>query len=68
MNRPASSMTTLLRKFFADNPDEELTYPMLMAKFDCTYDAAHNAVKVLARHGEIESVHVIRTRAKGQGK
>lgn len=46
------------------NPDEELTYPDIMARWGVAYQTAANAVYVLKAHG-IESVHVVRLRVKG---
>lgn len=54
-----------IRKFFVDNPDEELTLPMLREKFGVSANAIAEALKRLKKEGQIESVHVVRLRAKG---
>jgi len=51
--------------FFAANPDEELTRPMLLEKFGVGWQAGDNAVRELRQDGLLESVHVIRLRSKG---
>lgn len=49
-----------IRAFFEANPDEELTYPDIMAKFGLTHVEARTAVKLLRERKQLETVHVIR--------
>lgn len=49
-----------VRSFFEANPDEELTYADIMAKFDLTHVEARKAVKQLRDRKQLETVHVIR--------
>lgn len=60
-----------LRRFFSDNPDEELTYSDIEIKFGCSPGSARSAVAHLRSVGEpIEAVHLIRRQAGvggGQG-
>lgn len=66
MSRKESSLMASLRRFFADNPDEELSYRDIAAKFDTTVEYARDAVKLLKDRGELESIHVIRLPSKGR--
>lgn len=59
------SLQDRIRKFFAANSDEELTYSDMAAKFGCTPDSARNAVREMRDMGELESIHVIRPKRKG---
>lgn len=59
------SVRQRVRQFFVDNPDEELTYEEMAAKFDTTINHCRELVKALKDEGLIESVHVIRNRSKG---
>lgn len=54
-----------LRAFFLANPDEELSYDDIVVKFEATRHTAQMAVSRLNQTGLLESVHVIRLRAKG---
>ena len=49
-----------IRAFFAANPDEELTYSDIMAKFGLTHVESRKAVKLLRDRKQLETVHVIR--------
>lgn len=51
--------------YFRDNPQEELTHPVLRVKFGCTVATAKWLVATLVEEGLIESVHVIRLRSMG---
>jgi hypothetical protein len=62
-----NSVVGRLKRFYEDNPEEELTFPDICAKFSCSYGAAAEAVKQLRHLGFLESVSVIRTRKKGMG-
>ena len=65
MTQRKSGLGVRIERFFLSNPDEELTYVQIAAKFDCTVCAARWAVKELIKRKDIESVHVIRSRSKG---
>lgn len=54
------SLMQRLVRFFKENPDEELTYPDICAKFGCSYGGAKNAVFNLRQEGALECAHVIR--------
>lgn len=64
-DRRQPGLPARVRKFFEDNPDEELSYKAIMAKFGCTMWTARKCVYELAEAGYLESVHVIRRRVKG---
>jgi hypothetical protein len=49
-----------LRDFFAQNPDEELSYGDVMAKFGCSHGNLRTTVSRLVANGEIEVLHVVR--------
>jgi hypothetical protein len=66
--RKVLSLKLRVKRFYADNPEEELTYPALMAKFSCSKWAARWIVRTLVEEGECESVHVIRLRVQGIAK
>lgn len=52
----------MLRKFFAENPDEELTHEQALAKLDCTQRDLYTALWTLKCRGEVEVVRVIRAK------
>ena len=58
------SLQNRIRQFLLCNPDEELTYPDICVKFDCTLDQAHGAVRELVKrdgsNAGLQSVHVVR--------
>ena len=60
----AGSLQNRVRQFFLANPDEELTYPDMCVKFDCTLEQAHGAVRELVkRDGDkapVTTVHLVR--------
>lgn len=60
------SVAYRLREFFAENPDEELDYAGVRAKFNCSDGAARCAVMKLTKRGVLESAHVIRLPGKGR--
>lgn len=64
----ATDLKSRLTTFFADNPDEELTYAILVQKFDIGMEHARAVVQSLCVDGTLESVHVIRARTKGIAK
>lgn len=61
--RQPRGLIARINQFFKDNPDEELTYADLAAKFGVSPETAHRRVSDAVREGEpIESVHVIRAK------
>ena len=61
----SDSFEAKLRTFFDDNQDEELTPDLLREKFGVSQLKAREIVGKLCRSGVLESVTVIRVRAKG---
>lgn len=59
------SVVRKLAQFFDWAPDEELTLTQIMDKYGCSYNTARYAVYELRERGLVESVHVVRARAKG---
>lgn len=59
------TLTGRMRRFFVDNPDEEMTFELLAVKFDAPVDAVRSVVRVLREAGVVESLHVIRHPSKG---
>jgi predicted transcriptional regulator len=57
--RPGSGRSTI-RRFFADNPDEELTLVDISIKAGISQESARALVSVLKEQGLIESVRVYR--------
>ncbi len=49
-----------LDEFFNNNPDEELTFDDIAAKFSVPVGLASRTVYSMADRGELESIHVIR--------
>ena len=64
--RPGS-VVARMKRYFEENPEEELSYPDVCAKFSCSYKAAADAVRQLRYSKLLECVTVIRTRKKGMG-
>ena len=50
----------MLRKFFAENPDEELTYEQALVKLNCKVGDLQTALWILKSRDEVEVVKVIR--------
>ena len=63
-----TSVRGKLRTFFEQNPDEELERSMVHAKFGKGKWNAADAIAVLVKEGFLESVHVVRRKAKGVAK
>jgi predicted ArsR family transcriptional regulator len=61
--RPGSGRSTI-RRFFADNPDEELTLKDIALKAGISEESARALVSVLKEQGLIESVRVYRAAKK----
>ena len=55
-------------EFFWDNPTEELTCADICVKFSANVRTMESALRRLARHGSIESVHVVRAKGKGRAE
>ena len=60
------SKPELLVKFFADNPDEELTMHDIAAKLNCSLGAAYMTVSRAAKLAHVEYAHVVRITEKGR--
>jgi hypothetical protein len=54
-----TSIAGRIRKFFADNPDEMLTYSDMVTKFDCTLRQIHGACSFLRARGLLATMHVV---------
>lgn len=63
----ADSVVGRMKRFFEKNPEEDLSYRDICAKFSCSYAAAADAVKQLRYSRLLECVTVVRTRKKGMG-
>ena len=59
MTKP-ESLDKRMRRFFAENPAEELTYADAMVKFACTRREVVKAVWRLKQYDRVENVHIIR--------
>lgn len=59
-------LATRIRQFFVDNPDEEMTYELLTAKFGAHHQTVRDAVRVLRDEGLLEALHVVRRVEKGR--
>ena len=57
-----------VKRFYADNPREELTHASLRAKFGLSKWTAVWVLRELVEEGVLESVHVIRLRTEGIAK
>lgn len=55
-----------LLAFFAANPLEELTPEQVAIKFDVHEGTVRNALNELGKSGLVETVRVVRLRAKGR--
>lgn len=58
----SQSLRARVRRFFADNPGEFLSYADMQAKFGCTYQQALVVVHDLAHRGQVESINIIRAK------
>lgn len=59
-------LTDQLLNFFLNNPDEELTYEDIQAKFEVSPQVAYNMVTTLRRRGaDLESTTVVRLKRAG---
>ncbi len=54
------SIPDRIGEFFANNPDEHLTFDDAMVKFDCSRIALTNALAKLSKRGVCEPVYLIR--------
>lgn len=66
MRYNATGLPARLLAFFMANPDEELSFADICAKFDVGISNARYAVDALGRDGHVESVHVVRLNGKGR--
>lgn len=64
----APGLKERVKRFYADNPSEELTHTLLREKFSCSKWTAVWILRELIAEGVLESVHVIRLRTKGIAK
>lgn len=55
-----------VRRFFIDNPDEELLLSDIMTKFGMCEGTVRSTIHQLRREGLIESVHVYRAIRKNR--
>ena len=62
----ANSANQRVRRFFRDNPDEELTYAQMMVKFSISRNRVYELVKLMRGEELVEAVHVVRHIAKGR--
>lgn len=60
-----TSVAGRLRRFFIENPDEELTRADMVAKFGSSFKNIDASLTALRAEGLLESVHVTRLRTKG---
>jgi len=58
----SESLRARVRRFFANNPGEFLTYADMQTKFGCTYQQAAVVVHDLAYRGQVESINFIRAK------
>lgn len=65
IERRGRDLLARVRRYFIDNPREELTHQIILTKFDCNERAARFVVMTLREEGLIESVRVIRNRQAG---
>jgi len=66
IERRERGLKARVKRFYFDNPDEELTHALLRAKFGITKWTAVWLLRELVEEGILESVHVIRLRMKGR--
>ncbi len=65
--RPANrTLPKVLRAFFIDNPDEELTLDDVAEKFDVSRTSAATTINRLNRAGTLEYAHVVRLPERGR--
>ena len=63
------SLAARILAYFAANPDEELTYADIAAKFEVSQELARRTVRDLMdgrAKAVLESVHIVRLKAKGR--
>lgn len=68
MTKREEGLESRLRRFFTENPDEELTFALITVKFDVSIMHAREVVARMVAAEELESVHLVRARAKGIAK
>jgi len=52
--------TAAVRRFFKDNPGEELTYDDMRVKFDLSDRELYRLAREMRKEGLVEVVHVVR--------
>ena len=67
-DRREPGLKARVKRFFLDNPREELTHALLREKFACSKWTAVWLLRELVEEGVLESVHVIRLRTEGIAK
>lgn len=60
MSKKGEGLANRVAQFFRDNPQEELTFPMVCAKFDAKEATAYDVIGQMKREGLLETVYVIR--------
>jgi len=66
MRHPSpDALTRRITSYFQSNPDEELSIADMATKFGCTKHCVTTAIGRIKPEGVIESVHVVRLRARG---
>lgn len=58
--RHAESLASRLCQFFADNPDEELTYEDIAVKFGAKPDSISTTIGRLRSSGKVDAAFVVR--------
>lgn len=60
---PRPFLTERIAEYYRDNPDEELSYPQMRAKFGCSIDQLRSAIHALRRHDVLHTVSLCVIRA-----
>ena len=55
-----------VRRYFRDNPDEELTYMDMMEKFSLSRNRVYELVKLMRSEELVEAVHIVRSIARAK--
>ena len=50
-----------VRRYFRDNPDDELTYAEMMEKFSLNRCRVYELVKLMREEELVEAVHIVRS-------
>lgn len=65
IERRTGDLLVRVRRYFMDNPREELTHDFLRIKFGCNKRACRYVLATLKEEGLVESVLVVRNRLAG---